>query len=389
MYEVLKKMIQINKLSDCCGCTACKSICTHDAITMVADALGFLYPEVNKDKCVECGLCEKVCAFNSHYDTNLNLEEPLAYAVRHKNITEVNTSRSGAAFIAFSDWILEQGGIVYGAGYTPHFRVIHKRATTKEERDEFKGSKYVQSDMNTIFHQVKNDLKNGLLVLFSGTPCQTSGLSSYVGSKLRKKLYLIDIVCHGVPSPAVWHSYLDYVENKHGHTITKVNFRDKDKFGWGDHKESFNLGDKYVSAYTYTALFYKNLMLRPACGRCYFTNFHRPSDATLADFWGWEKVDKELNSDNKGISLLLINTQKGKEWFDHIGESINSIKITVAQCLQPQLEKPTELSPLSEKFEKDFFQHGFLYVSRKYIKTNWKMRLRSTLKKCIVKIFYN
>lgn len=226
------------------------------------------------------------------------------------------------------------------------------------------------------------------MVLFSGTPCQTSGLNSYVGDKLRKKLYLIDIICHGVPSPAVWHSYLDYMENKYGLEITKVNFRDKEKFGWGEHKESFNFGDKYISAYTYTALYYKSLMLRPACGRCHFTNIHRPSDITLADFWGWEKIDKNLNGDNKGVSLLLVNTLKGKEWFDCIGESINSIKITIAQCLQPQLEKPTELSPLSEKFKNDFIKYGFSYVSRKYIKTNWRMRLYSVLKRHIVRIFF-
>lgn len=148
---------------------------------MEPDALGFKYPKVDMDKCVDCGLCEKVCAFNDNYDTSLNLLEPSAYAARHKNMQEVETSRSGAAFIAISDYILEQGGVVYGVGYTDHFRVVHKRATTKDERDEFKGSKYVQSDLGNVFRQVKQDLKDGLIVLFSGTPCQTSGLASYIG----------------------------------------------------------------------------------------------------------------------------------------------------------------------------------------------------------------
>ena len=158
-------MINIKNPSDCCGCTACASICAHNAITMKPDTLGFLYPIVDKEKCVDCGLCEKVCAFNDNYDTSLNLEEPLAYAARHKNLEELRYSRSGAVFIAFSDYILNQGGVVYGAGYADHFRVVHKRATTKEERDEFKGSKYVQSDMNTIFRQVKKDLREGMCVL--------------------------------------------------------------------------------------------------------------------------------------------------------------------------------------------------------------------------------
>lgn len=232
-------MIQITDKSQCCGCTACASICAHDAITMQPDALGFLYPVVDKDKCVDCGLCEKVCAFNDHYDTSLNLPKPDAYAARHKDMKEVETSRSGAAFIAISDYVLENGGVVYGAGYTDHFRVVHKRATTKEERDEFKGSKYVQSDMNTVFRQVKKDLKDGLAVLFSGTPCQTAGLHSYVGRKLREHLILVDIVCHGVPSPYMWRDYIAYLEKKQGDKICWVNFRDKQKFGWKAHHETF------------------------------------------------------------------------------------------------------------------------------------------------------
>ena len=254
----IDKMIDIKNPADCCGCTACASICAHDAITMKPDALGFLYPEVDKEKCVDCGLCEKVCSFNDHYDTSLNLETPLAYGARHKDMNEVETSRSGAAFIAISDYILEQGGVVYGAGYTDHFRVVHKRATTKEERDEFKGSKYVQSDMTGVFRQVKKDLRDGMTVLFSGTPCQTSGLNSYVGKRLRENLFLVDIVCHGVPSPYMWRDYIAYLEKKQGSPIVWVNFRDKQKFGWKAHHETFkfkNGGGKM----SFTYLFYKHM----------------------------------------------------------------------------------------------------------------------------------
>ena len=148
-------MINISAPSQCCGCTACASICAHHAITMQPDVLGFLYPKVDVSKCVECGLCEKVCAFNENYDKSLNLPKPLAYGASHKDMNEVATSRSGAAFIALSDRILENGGIIYGAGYTDHFRVVHKRAETKEQRNEFKGSKYVQSDLTGIFQQIK------------------------------------------------------------------------------------------------------------------------------------------------------------------------------------------------------------------------------------------
>lgn len=232
-------MIQITDKSQCCGCTACASICAHDAIMMQPDVLGFLYPVVDKDKCVDCGLCDTVCAFNEHYDTSLNLSQPDAYAARHKDMKEVETSRSGAAFIAISDYVLENGGVVYGAGYTDHFRVVHKRAITKEERDEFKGSKYVQSDLDHVFRQVKKDLKDGLTVLFSGTPCQTAGLNSYIGKKLRENLILVDIVCHGVPGPYIWRDYIAYLEKKQGDRICWVNFRDKQQFGWKAHHETF------------------------------------------------------------------------------------------------------------------------------------------------------
>lgn len=147
--------MRINKTkTDCCGCTACESVCPHRAIRMVPDTFGFLYPEVDDSLCVDCGLCEKVCAFHGDYDRSLNLVKPLAYAAKHKNPEEIAASQSGAAFVALSDFILSQGGVVYGAGYTGHFRVVHKKAETRAERDEFRGSKYVQSDMNTVFGQV-------------------------------------------------------------------------------------------------------------------------------------------------------------------------------------------------------------------------------------------
>lgn len=164
-------MINIKNPQDCCGCTACANICPRKAITMQPDALGFLYPQIDKDICTNCGLCEKVCAFNENYDKNTdNILD--VYAVRHKDIKEIEKSRSGAMFVAITDYILENNGVVYGAGYSDHFRVTHKRAVTKTERDEFRGSKYVQSELGSTFTKVYKDLKNGALVCFSGTPAK-------------------------------------------------------------------------------------------------------------------------------------------------------------------------------------------------------------------------
>lgn len=380
-------MINIKNPSDCCGCTACASICAHNAITMKPDTLGFLYPIVDKEKCVDCGLCEKVCAFNDNYDTSLNLEEPLAYAARHKNLEELRYSRSGAVFIAFSDYILNQGGVVYGAGYADHFRVVHKRATTKEERDEFKGSKYVQSDMNTIFRQVKKDLREGMCVLFSGTPCQTAGLNSYVGKKLRENLYLLDIVCHGVPSPFIWRDYVDYIEKKNKSKIKFLEFRDK-SIGWYQpHQESFVLqNNKRVVDFLLRYLFYSGLVSRPSCERCHYCNLNRPSDISIGDFWGYERSVPEMNSDNKGISLVICNTKKGQELFMNSKSSLWNKSVNLDESLQPNLQHPSIPNPKWEAFQRDYCNCGFMYVIKKYGTKSFAFRLKGFIKGLLKKI---
>ena len=370
-----------NKKEDCCGCSACANICPKGAITMEADGLGFLYPKIDEAKCIKCGLCKKVCSFNSNYDRSLNLNEPEVYAVRHKDLKEIVTSRSGAVFIALSDWVLNKNGIIYGAGYTGHFRVVHKRAVTKIERDEFKGSKYVQSDLNTVFKQVKNDLENNQYVMFSGTPCQTAGLRAFLkltGVNI-DKLFLIDIVCHGVPSPYFWRDYIDYIERKNKQKVIEVNFRDKTKFGWTAHKESFKLEDTYTYTYTYT--FYQHIMFRRSCGVCHFTNLKRPSDITIGDFWGWQKVNPEFNADDKGVSLILLNTEKGIKLFQLIKQEINFIKTDTEHCMQPNLQHPSVIHPKRDEFEKDYIKYGFVYVAKKYGNLGWKYKVLDSLRK--------
>ena len=372
-------MIRIKDPKECCGCTACASICSHNAISMEPDALGFLYPKINESLCVECGLCEKVCQFNDNYDRSLNLPQPTAYAARHKDIGEVMKSRSGAAFVAISDYILEQGGIVYGVGYKDHFRVAHKRATTKEERDEFRGSKYVQSDLSGVFRQVKEDLKNGLTVLFSGTPCQTAGLNSYIGKKLRKNLILLDIVCHGVPGPYIWRDYLAYLEKRNNSKIIYVNFRDKEKYGWKAHKETF----KYENGgkINYTHLFYRHILFRHSCGECHYTNLHRPSDITIADYWGWQKTDPEFNADNKGCSLVLCNTEKGQKLFDAIKDRMNTIPAELPNVMQTHLKKPSCIHPRRMDFERYYIKGGFEYAARKTGMVGWRHTLDIVIKR--------
>lgn len=361
-------MLNILDKKDCCGCTACENVCPRQAIIMKPDVLGFLYPEVDKAKCIDCGLCDNICAFNDNYDKSLNLSQPIAYAARHKVMSEMMKSRSGGAFAVLSDYVLDNGGVVYGAGYDGHFVVTHKRATTKEERDEFRGSKYVQSDLTGVFRQVKEDLKNGLMVMFSGTPCQTSGLNSFVGKVLRKNLYLVDIVCHGVPGPYIWKDYLKYVESKYNRKITSVNFRDKARFGWNDHKETFTFDgtNKEYSFDVYSYMFNQCISYRLSCGICHFTNLTRPSDISIADYWGYERTDATFANDDKGCSLVLCNTEKGKKLFDAVKDKINIIPAKLENVIQHNLQMPAVLHKDRLKFESYYGKEGFEKTMKKF-----------------------
>lgn len=368
----------------CCGCSACESVCSHRAIRMNADALGFMYPIVDESLCVDCGLCSKVCPFVREASVLYSIHPLKVFAARHNIIKEVETSRSGAVFIALSDEVLDKSGVVYGAGYTGGFRVVHQRAITREQRDSFKGSKYVQSDLRGIYNKVKNDLKDGRLVLFSGTPCQTAALLNYTPPRLRRNLYVVDVVCHGVASPQVWNDYITYVEKKEGQKIVGVNFRDKQVFGWsGLHRESFTFSDG--SKHCYSLTFYQPFLIRKSCHDCPYATMSRPSDITIGDFWGWERVDGTINADDKGVNLVLCNTDKGVSLFNAVSSHLQIIPAEKGQYEQPNLQPPTEEHPLRKPFEEDFTEYGFNYVLHKYWKVSMKERMKWRIKRLIGK----
>ncbi len=339
---------------------------------MFPDTLGFLYPRVDPVSCTDCGLCERVCQFNDHYDKSLNLSRPLAFAARHKDIDEIMKSRSGAVFAAASDFILEHGGVIYGAGFKDHFRVAHKRAVTKSERDEMRGSKYVQSDLTGVFSQVREDLRNGLSVLFSGTPCQTSGLGAFVGPKLREQLYLMDIVCHGVPGPYVWRDYLAYLEKKHHSRICRVCFRDKEAFGWSAQRESFWFENDRANRESPDFLYYHNISFRHSCSSCHFANLQRPSDLTIADYWGWERTAPTLNTDDKGCSLVICNTFKGKELFKAISDKMTVLEAALPDIMQNALRQPPAVYPKRVAFEAFYARYGFERTMKHFHLLGWK-----------------
>lgn len=377
-------IILFNKKEDCCGCTACMSVCPKRAITMQPDEEGFLYPYINQNLCMECGLCERVCPFQNGYDKSANLATPDAYAVKHKNLETRMNSRSGGMFTAVSDFVLDNDGVVYGVGFKEYFKVCHKRATTKRERNEFRGSKYVQSEMDDIYSQVKKDLREDKLVLFSGTPCQTAGLNAYLGGA-QDKLILCDIVCHGTPSPMIWNDYLSFMENKYNGTVIKVDFRNKKRFGWAAHRETLQINGKEFDSRIYTTLFYNHDALRPACFNCKYTNMKRPSDITLADFWGIDEAVVNFN-DDKGVSLIFINNEKARKIFKEVKGRLDYKVCTGKTFIHPNLKQPTQCPSSREQFWQDYHNNGFANIAKKYAGDNYKGRVKKFIKKVFIKL---
>lgn len=375
----------INK-DECCGCTACKNICPKHAITMEEDEQGYLYPKIDINICVDCGLCKKVCIFNSS-KIKKEINIPKVYAAKNKNESIRITSSSGGLFVQISDYILKKNGAIYGAQFDENFNVCHKRATTKIERDKFKGSKYIQSDLDDIFVKVKKDVESGEDVLFTGTPCQIAGLKSFLGEKKDlSKLYFCDVVCHGAPSPKIFEDYKLFMQKKYASKIKNINFRSKTiprqvqdiKIVFENGKE-FN---KVAVNDVFYRLFLDDIILRPSCYNCKFASIYREGDITLADYWGIEKSMPEFQ-DYKGVSLVMVNSSKGKAIFDGIYDTLIIKESTIDECMQPNLKGPCKKNHKVDLFWKHYYEKGFEFVAKKYAYYGFW----GTIKKMLLKIF--
>lgn len=353
------------KKEDCCGCSACYAVCPQKAIVMQADEEGFLYPQINEVLCVDCGLCRKVCAFQNGYTGNRVLE---AYALKHQDEQIRMNSRSGGAFTLLSDRILERGGVIYGTEFDSSFCVHHARADSETLRNRFRGSKYAQSDMEDCFSMVRKDLCSGIPVLFTGTACQVAGLNRYLQTFKTdiSRLYTADIVCYGVPSNKLWSEYLSYVlKKKNGSCIQKAEFRDK-TFGWASHYESIWIDGSKHASQDFALLFGDACILRPSCYHCKHANLNRPADFTLGDFWGIDDVLEGFN-DNKGISLLLVNSEKGSAMFDTIREQAECCHVEADQYLarNPNLRIPTNRPACRDWVWSAYAEKGFEKMLRR------------------------
>lgn len=370
-------MILFEHKKQCCGCTACRNVCPVSAISFEEDKEGFLYPAINKEICIECGKCIEVCPFKDYKKQQF---ETKVYAVKHKDENVLYSSSSGGAFTAISDYILKNGGVIYGASFDEDMKVVHTRAEDAEQRNRMRGSKYVQSYCGGCFELVKRDLEEGKTVLFTGTPCLCAGLDNYL-NKEYPNLFLCDIVCHGVPSPRVFQDYILLLRKRYKNI--EINFRAKNN-GWKTLTLKIN-NELYISSNKspYYTLFLNNLILRPSCYNCKFSNFDRLSDVTIADFWGIEKCKPHMD-DNKGVSLVLVNSEKGQNLFDSIKDTIYFEESNKTECLQHNLREPTPLPPNRAKFWEDYEKKGFNYVARKYTPYGLKYRIKRFVKKAVI-----
>ena len=298
----------------CSGCSICSEVCPFGAVTMERDCEGFLRPVVDGEKCTECGLCKRKCPSNDS-ENNPPTEVCAAYC-KDKDIRA--RSSSGGIFSCLAEKILEDGGVVIGAGYGEGLRVVHKTAENKDELLDLTGSKYVQSDTRGIYKKVGEYLKEKRTVLFSGTPCQCAAVRNLYGEA--EGLYLCDFICHGVPTPELWKRFI-------GEEFTGAygaSFRDK-KRGWQEFSMRVDAenGEYSCSQYKdpYLRMFLSNVCLRPSCYDCAQKGDNYSSDITLADFWGISKVFPEMN-DDRGISVVIVRGEKGRGLFESVKDGI-------------------------------------------------------------------
>lgn len=365
-------MIKIVRKEECTGCHGCYNVCPKKCIDMNFDEEGFLYPSIDSSKCVECGLCEKVCPIIHTVEVE---NEPIAIGCYNKDEKIRMNSSSGGIFTLISELVIKSGGVVFGAEFDENYNVRHNYVDNMQDLHKFRGSKYVQSTIGNSYYDAKKFLEQGRQVLFSGTPCQIAGLKRYL-QKDYDNLICQDIVCHGVPSTYVWEHYKKFIAN--GRRISDVKFRDKST-GWKTYsfQIDFDDGSSYKdigNENSYIKGFVKDFYLRPSCYECKYKTFHRESDITLADFWGIEANEPELD-DNKGTSLIFINSDKGKISLEDIKKDI-VFKIV-------DVEKAVDYNP--SMYKASLYNKKRLIFYRKYKKIKFDLLINNLMKESIKK----
>lgn len=308
-------MIEIQRKEECCGCSACMSACPVYCIEMQEDKEGFRYPQVDSERCINCHKCERVCPV---INKPVNNRKPVAFLARTTDTELLQKCTSGGVFTEIARETVKQGGIAYGVVYADDFKIQHERIADLNGIERLPGSKYVQSDIGTTFSQVKEDVEAGRQVVFCGTPCQVAGLKNFLGKEYQN-LLLIDLVCHGVPSPKLWRTYVEYLEQRHG-KLEYANFRSK-RLGYhvSVMEERFESGKSQIgSARTnlMSKCFFQNAADRPICYECPFKTVSRCSDLTIFDGWHASEYVVGLEDDDKGYTIILTQSDKGRDYVE-------------------------------------------------------------------------
>ena len=350
----------------CMGCYACFNACPTGAIIMKEDEKGFKTYGIDKDKCIKCGKCKRVCpVLNNREIAN----KPKAYACINNNEEERIKSSSGGIFSLLAKNILDKKGVVFGAQFDDKWNVIHDYIEDYGDVDKFRGSKYVQSTIGYSYKKAKEFLEEGRIVLFTGTPCQIEGLKGYLG-KDYDNLVTQDIICHGVPSPKVWEKYREYRRKKDKKEPQNIFFRNKDN-GWNFYNIKFDYGNtnyrKNQQNDLFMQAFLRNTILRDSCYKCDFKKKNRVSDITLADFWGINRILPDFN-DNKGTSLVILNSEKGEKIFKKIENYMIYKEVDLLQAIKynPAMIESAKMDSKRNEFFENIDDYDFDKLVKKY-----------------------
>lgn len=373
---------------DCCGCGACMNACLQNAIRMIEDEYGFVYPQIDPALCIECGACQAVCGYRNPPQKSL----PMAcYAAAAKDEGLLRTSSSGGVFAAVATEVLKQGGVVYGVampleaeGYSPK----HLRVSNIEDIPLLQGSKYVQSDVGFAYAQAQEDLENSTPVLFSGTPCQIAGLIRYLGKEY-ENLLTMEVICHGVPSAKMFRDFIADTETRRGGKIAGFAFRSKLKrqskltaMRFCDKNGAERLQIQNGHSVSYMHYFSQSLTCRTSCYHCIFATAERVADLTVGDYWGFHREHPEISpktqlSNARGVSCVMINSQKGRQALQNCRDAFTLVESQYERVVRhnAQLSRPAVAVQEREYLLELYRQNGYAALEDRFRKAYRKERL--------------
>ena len=364
---------------DCNGCGACIYVCPKHCIHMEEDEEGFFYPVIHEEECIHCNKCKNICSNYSKEQKEINK----AYIASNTCEEERKNSASGGMFYILAKYVIEKNGVVFGVKYNEDLTAVHDYATTLEECKSFMGSKYVRSKTEGIYEKVKEFLMQEKYVLFTGTPCQIAGLKTFL-NKEYEKLLTCEIICHANPSPKIFRKYVEELEQKKALKVKDIKFRSKEN-GWDNSTPiiEYENGEKEEDITFYKG-FIAELFNRPSCHSCVFVGNKGYADFTIGDLWGIQKIAPEMN-DNKGVSLLIVNSNKAEKIFLEIKENLSFKPIDVDLALSYNHATNSPMHPKREKFFKVVNQEGnVIKYIKKYTKPSLWRRIKRKLKRILV-----